>query len=54
MKVIEAVISSANLDEIKAGLQKLGVEKIRVIRLAHLPQFVVENREISALFFVKP
>jgi len=22
--------------------------------LAHLPQFAVENREISALFFVKP
>jgi len=33
MKVIEAVISSAKLDEVKAGLQKLGVEKIRVIRL---------------------
>ena len=30
MKVIEAVISTANLDEVKAALQKIGIEKIIV------------------------
>jgi nitrogen regulatory protein P-II 1 len=30
MKVIEAVINTANLDEVKAALQKIGIEKIMV------------------------
>ena len=32
MKVIEAVISSSSLDEVKAALQILGIEKIMVSR----------------------
>jgi len=32
MKVIETVISSASLDEVKAALQILGIEKIMVSR----------------------
>jgi nitrogen regulatory protein P-II 1 len=35
MKVIEAVISTANLDEFKAALQKIGIEKIMVSRLVN-------------------
>jgi len=35
MKVIEAVISTANLDEVKAALLKIGIEKIMVSRFVN-------------------
>lgn len=35
MKVIEAVINTANLDEVKAALLKIGIEKIEVSRLVN-------------------
>lgn len=41
MKVIEAIIRPANLDEIKAALQKMGIERIMV------SQFVSSGRKRS-------
>jgi nitrogen regulatory protein PII len=35
MKVIEAVINSANLDEVKTALQNIGIEKIFVSRFVN-------------------
>lgn len=41
MKVIEAIIRPANFDEIKAALQKMGIEKITV------SQLVINGRKSS-------
>ena len=41
MKVIEAIIRPANLDEIKAALQKMGIDRIMV------SQFVNSGRKRS-------
>jgi nitrogen regulatory protein PII len=35
MKLIEAVITTANMDEVKSSLQKIGIERIMVRRIVN-------------------
>jgi nitrogen regulatory protein PII len=47
MKVIEAIIRTANLDEVKAALQKIGIDRIMV------SQFVNNGRKRSKVMIDK-